>query len=309
VVVEDAVITVTRDGYAKRMNEKTYARSNREADLDLAQGDAPIALLRATTAQKLWLFTASGAMIQVPVADLAEGRWRDKGSHLSAIVPAMGKQDPVCAVFVAEQLSDKAELLFVTRQGMGKRVAVAEFATRSRKIAGCGLKEGDELLMVAVAQRGTTLIMVSQDGMALATRPSQFSAMGRTAKGVKAMQLEDDDVLVFAAQLGSEAEVALMTNTGYAKRVPVPAFTTQNRGGKGVRVLTPQKNGANGNRIAGCVAVEAPGTMVVMQQRGETTRLQTDGLAVRKPDGRFELTEVLIMNPDNGIERVYLQLQ
>ena len=310
IVVEDVMLTFTREGYAKRMPERTYNRSNREADLaDLGPEDAPLTQFMATTAQKLWVFTQSGLMFQVPVLEIAEGRWRERGGHLSAIVPALTRQERLAAVVVADTLPDNAALLFVTAQGLAKRVAATEFVTRSRKIVGCPLKEGDRLLCVEPARRGSTLVLAAASGNVLATRHTQMPEMGRTAKGVKAMQLGSGEELLLATQMDGADELLLMTDVGYGKRVMAAAFSPQNRGGKGTRCFAPDKKGTAGHGLAAALRLAAEGlTLVVAQKKGDVARFATDTLPVGKPDGKFALTPVLVMNADNAIQSVYTQL-
>ena len=154
IVVEDVRVTVTRAGYVKRITEKAYQRSNRETGMeDLAPDDGPLCCLEATTAQRLYLFISSGAMLQIPVSELPEGRWRDKGTALFALHNGFAKGERVVAAFVYEAWPEQGELLFITKDGMGKKSAAADYVTRMRKLTACAVKDGDELVAVEWVRR------------------------------------------------------------------------------------------------------------------------------------------------------------
>ncbi len=307
VVVEPVVATVTRQGFVKRMAEKTYQRSNREVGFDdMSEGDVPLAIIFCNTSQKLLLFTDRGFMIQLSVSDLPDARWRDKGTALSGIITSFEKGEEIVAAMAVDEVPDKGELLFITRQGMAKKTEWPEFSTRNRRLVACQLKEGDRVMTVQTVQRGWGLLMIAASGQALMTRSSQVSTMGRAAKGVKAMDLADGDTLLLAQQVSPGAQVALVSDQGYAKRVLAMDFAPQNRGGKGVRSFNFYKNGSNGTSLVGAVALEEPGVLMVVQSSGETVTVETDSLPLERLDGRGVATAAMVVL-GNAIQQVYLR--
>ena len=296
IVVEDVRVTVTRAGYVKRIAEKAYQRSNRETGMeDLAPDDGPLCCLEATTAHRLYLFSSSGAMLQIPVSELPEGRWRDKGAALFALHNGFAKGERVVAAFVYEAWPEQGELLFITKGGMGKKSAAADYVTRMRKLTACAVREGDELIAVQWVKRGAGLALLSHHGMALMTRHSQIPVQGRATRGVKVMTLDGDDEILLATQLEPEEQIALITDAGYGKRLPYMAFSAQNRGGKGMRAVAFYKNGANGRTLACAVPVTLQSRLQVEMSSGEKVLLAAEELPVEKLEGRGAPTGIMVV--------------
>ena len=296
VVVEDVRVTVTRMGYVKRLAEKAYQRSNRETEMDdLGSEDAPLCCIEANTAQKLFIFTSGGTMLQLPVNEVPEGRWKDKGSPLFALHNGFVKGEKVVAVFAYDAWPEKGELIFITKGGMGKKSAAADYVTRMRKLTACSVKEDDELVGVEWVKRGAGLVLISAAGMTLMTRHSQIPVQGRATRGVKVMNLEADDQVILAAQLDPEEEIVLITDAGYGKRLPYMAFSAQNRGGKGMKAVAFYKNGANGKGIACALKINAGKRIQVEMTSGEKVILTADELPMEKLEGRGAPTGIRVV--------------
>jgi len=304
VVTEDVVVTLTAQGYVKRMPIKTYQRSQRESEIDdLAPQDRPIFLAETNTAQKLWCFTTGGTMLQVAVSDIPEGRWRDKGPHLSTLIPTYPQGELCAAALIASENPDKEELLFITAQGMGKKTPESEYITRQRKLAACSLKDGDRLVAVERAKRGSTLVLVSRSGMILATRHSQIPQQGRATRGVKVMELDAGDEILFCAQCAADQEIAVLTDTAYVRRMAVMDLPNQNRGGKGNKIIAFYKNGANGTQLVFAGTLGEGDVLSVTQASGNASRLPSSALANARSENRGSPTELLVMG--DAITRVY----
>ena len=296
VVVEDVRVTVTRLGYVKRLTEKAYQRSNRESEMDdLGSEDAPLCCIEANTAQKLFIFTSTGNMLQLPVSDVPEARWKDKGSPLFALHNGFVKGEKIVAVFAFEAWPEKGELIFITKGGMGKKSEAAEYVTRMRKLTACSIKEDDELISVEWVRRGAGLVLMTSQGMTLMTRHSQIPVQGRATRGVKVMNLEADDQVILAAQLDPEEEIALITDAGYGKRLPYMAFSAQNRGGKGMKAVSFYKNGANGKTIVCALKIKEDDRMQVEMTSGEKVILTAQELPVEKLEGRGTPTGIMVV--------------
>ncbi len=304
VVTEDVAVILTSQGYIKRLPAKTYQRSQRESEIDdLSPTDAPIALLMTDTSKKVMIFTEDGVLLQIAVSDIPEARWREKGPHLSTVISSYPQGSNCVAMLPMSEKPDKDELLFITAQGMGKKSAEAEYQTRQRRIAACSLKEGDRLVAVERAKRGTSLIFVTKKGMVLSTRHTQIPVQGRATRGVKSIDLEPDDEVIWAGQCGAGEELLLMTDTAYVRRVAVMDLPSQNRGGKGSRAILFYKNGANGT----CLVYGRPAAdgdiWSLTQASGASVRLETAALANARSENRGSPTDLLVMG--DPIQRVY----
>ncbi|MGI6315993.1 MAG: DNA gyrase/topoisomerase IV subunit A [Christensenellales bacterium] len=294
IVVEDVVITVTRGGYVKRLPEKTYQRSNRVMPDDM-QNDRFIGVLPAKTDQKLVLFTDSGMMLQIPAADIPEGRWKDRGASLNSIITAYQNTEEIVSAFVVQEIPDKGEMMFSTAQGMSKKTLCSAYVTRNKRIAACQLKDGDRLISAEPVVRGAGMLYITRKGMILMTRNSQIAQMGRATQGVRGITLEDGDEVLLAAQTPPTAQIVVMTDTGYAKRMTPMDLTSQKRGGKGNKCIQFYKNGANGTGLAAAFLLDGPASLVVTQKTGEVTEVDTESLPLQRPEGRGAPTQAIVV--------------
>ncbi|MDD4797248.1 MAG: DNA gyrase subunit A [Eubacteriales bacterium] len=277
IVVEEAVAVVTRQGYVKRMNPNAFARSNRKTPPDgMTDGDSVAFTVPCTTGQTLMLFTNRGNAYTTAVTALNDQRWRDRGDHLSALIHGYGIDEAVVYVMAYDKLPDRGHFAFYTRQGMVKKTAISEYDMKKRKVVACGLKDGDEVLNVTRCVRGDKAVLITAGGQAICFKLSEVASMGRAAKGVKGITLEENDEVITADLQDEQAEAVMISDRGYAKRMLAVELEMQARAGKGGRVFAFHKNGANGERLAWAQLLKSPVDWNVIQASGQETVLRTD---------------------------------
>lgn len=304
VLVEDIVLTMTRNGFVKRLPKKTYSRSDRSVLMDdLGQEDTPEILMSSTTAENILCFTSKGNCYRLKGIDFPEGRWKDKGLHLSAIINGYGKDEKIVGVFNYTKMPDYGQIIFVTRNGMTKKTELGDFETRNRKVIACGLKGDDEVMWAGLSKRGMSLLVITKHGMAINMRQSQVSTMGRSAKGVKVMTLQPDDEIIAAFSDCESGEILLMSDKGYGKKVMGINYSPQNRGGKGVRTFTFNKNFSNGQYIHSALLITDPQDIVIEMMSGESTRLSSDEFSNESLIGRGKPIVMTVLG--NDITKVY----
>ncbi|NLG36726.1 MAG: DNA gyrase subunit A [Clostridiales bacterium] len=308
VIVEDVVVTVSREGYAKRLPQKTYSRSDRQAfPDDLSPADSIMAVMPGTTAYTLYVFTGDGNMYQLPVSQIPESRWASRGAHLSTLLKSFSKSTHIAGAICADRLPVKGELLFVTRGGMAKRTALDQYDTRSRKYAACGVREGDEVLHVGLCQRGLAPTFFTRKGMALQLNYSQISQMGRTARGVQVMTLDDGDEMIYVCHSDGEGEFVALTDRGYGKRLLTLDFSPgRNRAVKGTKIFTFMKNGSNGEAVVFVDRVKEPADIVVLQKSGAVTRISSEEFPIETPGGKGAPLVPVVLGDDPV--RVFLHM-
>jgi DNA gyrase subunit A len=120
---------------------------------------------------------------------------------------------------------------------------------------------------------GGDIVLASNKGFAIRFEAQSIPAQGRTASGVKAMALGDDDAIVFAAQALDAGDLILVSERGYAKRMPPGEIAAQKRGGKGVRLFPFDKDGQNGSALAAVLLAQRQQTLNILQAHGRTTPL------------------------------------
>ncbi|MGL5616195.1 MAG: DNA topoisomerase IV subunit A [Sarcina sp.] len=150
IVVEDVIITVSKEGFVKRMPLKTYNRSNVEAsDIDYREGDYLEYLVKSNTKELLLIFTNKGNMYKFKTYDLPEGRWKDKGERLEELIKALNlEEERIVAIESIDNFIPSKSLKFITANGLIKKSSLDKFVTSYTKLVAIKMKADDELVKV-----------------------------------------------------------------------------------------------------------------------------------------------------------------
>lgn len=307
VIVEPIVSTVTKNGFVKRMTQKTYSRSDTNALIDdLTSSDIPLSLVEGTTAEHILMFTNTGLCYRINSDDLPEKKWKEKGLHLSSIINGFGKDEKVVGTFNYDKMPASGTIIFVTKKGLTKKCEISEFDTRTRKIVACGLKE-DEVVWAGPAKRGMTVLVVTKNGMSLNMRQSQISTMGRSAKGVKAIDLTAGDSILTAFTEADNGELIFVTDKGYGKRVMGLNFSPQNRGGKGVKAFTFNSKGSNGKHLVSAISISKEENIIICQKSGEVKNIPSNEFHTESAKGAGKPIVMTVLGDE--ITKVYKHLK
>nr|WP_122013289.1 DNA gyrase subunit A [Maliibacterium massiliense] len=282
-VVEETVVTLAESGYIKRMAPKVYQRARGEIEPAAKAGDVVRFILEAKTDQRLLCITSRGVCHQIDVSAIPEGRWKERGMLVGSLCGGFEKDEHVVALMHAASASDEDDLMMYTARGMVKRTTMAQYAVRNKKFAGIGLKGEDRVVGAerVPPQDARTLLSISRAGMSIHTDPASIPQMGRTAGGVKNMVLGADDAVIFCRLIHPEGEIVLITDRGYGKRVLAVDFDIQNRNGKGAKTFDFKPGGASGEACVAAFYVTQPYEIVLVQRKGETTRLSTEAVPIQ----------------------------
>ncbi len=288
-VPEDAVVIFTEGGYLKRVWPAQLKRAplpTREENL----AESARWQLNTTTAENLYIFTNLGNCYPLNVGRIAECKPKDRGQLLSGVLMGIEEGEEPLLMLTCEpaKVKDLPDFLFLTKQGMIKRTAAADYDVRSRKYPALSLKKGDALLTVFLADGEDDLLLVTRGGMSIRFPLSSVPVQGRIAAGVKAMGVESGDEVLWVSQLKETQEVVLFSERGWAKRIPQVDFEPQNRAGKGVRCFYFNKNGSNGKNIAGATLIErdTPCDLLVTQTRSPASRIARDDILLQNRSGK-----------------------
>ena len=275
--VTDLVVYATEAGI-KRTTAKLYAQRGAQEEGRL------LFALPVKSDQKVQFFTSSGVMHTLPAEEIPEVKGKFLGAQPAALFPGWTDGERIVAAFCLARY--EGDLLFFTKKGMAKRAALSEFETRSKKLAACGLKEGDELLAVVPDNGEESVLLVTKKAMSIRFAADAIPPMGRTAAGVKAMVLELGDEVIFARQVPRQGELLLVTDRGYAKRCLLFDYEKQNRNGKGQKTFELRANGQNGTALAGVLFLTGPATFAVEQVHTGRTVFSTDEVLLEKRASR-----------------------
>ena len=262
---EDVVVTVSHDGFVKRIPMHLYKRRVSSgkglAGMDRYEGDYLERVFVARTQGWILTFTQMGHMFFLPVLDVPEGSRVSRGQSLYALVGA-NRNDPIVATLPADDLTIDRHLVFLTKKGLMKRTHLSEFSNpRSGGIIAAGVKTGDQIFDVAISDGNAEVMILSRAGRAIRFPEDQISLLGRTAQGVKGVGLRGNDAVVGMLMVRREAQVLTITEDGMGRRTPVDEFPLQNRGGLGTMALAG--DGEGGTLVSALEVVEGEDVMVV----------------------------------------------
>jgi len=285
---EEVIVAYTRAGFLKRMKPDVY-RKNPLPTREENEPDSAEFLFMSRTDETLLIFTDHGNCYPLGVNSLNECKPKDRGQLLSGVL--VGLEDGEKALWIAclrmADIGHMPDFLFVTKQGMIKRTAAADYDVRSKKFAAVNIKKDDALLAVLPAANRDDVLMFSRSGMCIRFALDTVPTQGRVSAGVKCMQVDDGDEVIWVGQIGDTEQMVLFSERGYAKRLLAVDFEKQNRNGKGVKSFYFNKNGSNGKYLAGIVKCEKrPCDLIITQHQSPATRVGKDTILLQSKTDR-----------------------
>lgn len=231
---ERVAVTVSRDGYLKRVSLRSYTASA-GTDTGLKSGDELIGTLECDTLDTLLLFTSKGNYAYLPVWQIDDAKWKDIGAHLNKQVRIEG-DDKIRNAVLVSNFNTHAWIVTAASNGQIKKSPVDQWPVQrnSRVTPAMNLAPGTELCKAFIAYEGQQLVLVSRDGYANRYDISQVPSMGVKARGVKGMNLARGDVLASACMAEADTQALLfVTVNGQMKRVKLEEIPENNRPAKG----------------------------------------------------------------------------
>ncbi len=249
---EDMVVTLTHNGYIKRLPVTTYRvqrRGGRGVTAMSTKGDDFVEhVFVASTHDYLCCFTNRGRMYRRKVFEIPEAGRQARGTAIINLL-AVEPGELVTAVIPVKDFSAGQYLFMATRCGYVKKTPLEEFSNaRKGGLIAVSLGEADELIDVRLTDGKHAVALVTHNGLAIRFSENDVRAMGRATRGVRGIRLKKDDKVmaleVVSPEIEREAELLVVTEHGFGKRTPFSEYRVQSRGGKGIytiRVL--DKNG------------------------------------------------------------------
>ena len=238
--VEDVVITMTTNGYIKRMPVDTYRTQNRGGrgvkGMSVNEDDIVELLITMSTHDYLMLFTNLGKVYRIKGYKVPNSGRTAKGLPVVNLLN-LEKDEKVRALVPVRTDSDSAYLLFVTKNGLVKRTPMSEFDSirQNGKIA-ITLREFDELVGVKETTGDDEIIIAGSNGKAVRFHENGIRPMGRTASGVKGFNV-DGSIVVGAATSREGTHLLAVSENGYGKRTAIDEYRLTTRGAKGVKTI------------------------------------------------------------------------
>ncbi len=236
---ENIVITLTHNGYVKRLPVSTYRAQKRGGrgiqGMGTNEDDFVEHLITTSTHNTLLFFTNKGKVYRAKGYEIPEFSRTAKGIPIINLL-GINKDEWVNAVIPVEEFVDEWFLFFTTKEGISKRSPLTSFGNiRNNGLIALNLREGDELISVRLTDGSKEIIIGTKNGQLIRFPETDVRSMGRTATGVKGITLDSDDEVVGMEVLEENSEILMVTKKGYGKRTPEMEYRVQGRGGKGIK--------------------------------------------------------------------------
>ncbi|MDN7242598.1 DNA gyrase subunit A [Planococcus sp. N028] len=245
---EASVLTLTHNGYAKRMPANTFRSQNRGGrgvqGMGTNEDDFVEHLLYTSTHDTILFFTNKGKVYRKKGYHIPEYGRTAKGLPLVNLLE-VGKDEKVTAVIRVEEFKEDAFFFFTTREGVSKRTPLASYANiRQNGLIAIGLREEDELISVKLTDGTKEMVIGTRDGALIRFPETDIREMGRTASGVRGIRLREGDQVVGMEILDPGDNVLVITEKGYGKQTKESEYRVQTRGGMGIKTCQiTEKNG------------------------------------------------------------------
>lgn len=295
---ERMVVFLTRQGYIKRIPLQTFERQRRatkgKGGIKTRDEDDLQDFFSASMHDTLLFFTNKGLVYSAKVFDIVEGSRQHKGQALVNLI-AVKPDESITAVLPIKLFDEGHYLTMLTSQGVIKKTTLSEFeSVRKSGIVALNLDDNDSLNWVKVTDGTKTLVLGTADGMVIRYDEDEVRAMGRMARGVKAISMREGDYLVGFDVIPSDNEnidLLIITNDGYGKRVKVSEFRVQGRGGLGLIAI---KFKSPSSKMACLTNIESKQEFMIATSNGVIVRQVAEDISQQ---GRMA-TGVRVQNMD-----------
>ena len=277
--VENVVITLTNNGYIKRLPADTYKTQNRGGmgvkGMATNEEDFVEHLINATSHDYILMFTNKGKVYRIKGYEIPEYSRQSKGLPIINLL-SLDKDEKVTSLLKISNDDEYKCLVFATKSGLIKRTDISEFdsiRTNGKKFI--TLKDDDELVSVKKTTGNDEILMASSNGRMVRFNESTVRIMGRSASGVRGINL-DGGILVGMEIVEPNEYVLVITEKGYGKKTPVDEYRITNRGGKGVKTVNiTEKNGS----IVSFKTVDDSKDLMIITDSGVIIRLAVDKIS------------------------------
>ena len=240
---EKVVVTVSRDGYVKRVSMRSFAASEGTVT-GKKEGDELIGSIPCDTLDTLLLFTSKGNYAYLPVWQIEEAKWKDNGMHLNKVIRIDG-DDKIQNVILVNNFDTYAWIITIASNGLIKKTPVKDWMLQrnSRVTTAMNIAPNAELSAAFVCYEGQDVVLVSKDGYAAKYALTDIPSTGVKSKGVKGLNLAKGDILTSGCAVNKDTTALFfMTKSGNMKRVKLSDIQEGNRPVKGSLIAKKVKS-------------------------------------------------------------------
>lgn len=297
---EDIVVTLTHNGYIKRLPVDEFKSQNRGGrgvkGMGVHKDDFIEHLISSSTHDILLFFTNSSKVFSMKGYEVPEYGRSAQGIPIINLL-GIDNHEKITAVINVSNAADDTDkfLFFVTKQGTVKKTPVDDFRNiRSNGLKAIQLHDGDELIHVNIIDGQQNMILGTRLGYAVSFNAEDVRSMGRSAAGVRGAKLREGDCVIGAAPLDSDSNVFVISENGFGKQTPAAEYPIKGRGGKGIKTVNvTAKNGP----LAGLTTVKGDEDIMLVTDKGVIIRF---GIETVSQTGRAAVGVHLIRMDDDS---------
>ncbi|PIC85687.1 DNA gyrase subunit A [Sporosarcina sp. P20a] len=239
--VENSIVTLTHQGYIKRLPANTYRSQKRGGrgiqGMGTNEDDFVEHLLNTSTHDTILLFTSRGRVFRKKGYEVPEYSRTAKGLPIINLLDFQ-KGEKVTAMIPIDEFTEDHYLFFSTKQGVIKRTSIMDYANiRANGLIALGLREDDELISVRSTDGTSDIAICTKHGMMIRFDEESIRPLGRTAAGVRGIRLRQEDEVIGMDIVDAGDDILVVTEKGYGKRTPESEYRSQSRGGYGLKTM------------------------------------------------------------------------
>lgn len=300
---EDVVITMTHNGYTKRMPVDTYKSQHRGgrgiSGMATREEDFVEQIFTTSTHDTILFFSTRGVVYRLKGYQIPEAGRQAKGTAIVNLLP-LEPEEKITTMIPISDFEEGKFLTFITKNGTVKKTDLMDYARiRSGGLRAIELADGDELIRVKLTDNNQHIIIGTHDGYAIRFHETDVRPMGRTAHGVRGIRLNEGDYVVGASVALENSQLLVVTENGYGKKTSLDEYKVQTRGGKGI--FTYRITDKTG-KVAGLKTVTDQDDIMLITSDGVLIRMHASEISTfgRQTQG------VRIMRLDEGVQVVGL---
>ena len=292
---ENTVIAMTNMGYIKRMTTDNFKSQNRGGKgikgMQTIEEDFIEDLLMTTTHHYILFFTNKGRVYRLKAYQIPEASRTARGTAMVNLLQLQPEEQVTAVINIRKEKTD-GYLFMATKRGIVKKTALSEYANiRKTGLQAINLREDDDLIEVKLTNNENDVFLITKNGMCIRFNEKDVRSTGRASMGVIGMTIDDTDEIV-AMQLDDQGEqLLIVSENGLGKRTEIKEFTTQHRGGKGVKCYKiVEKTGL----VIGAKSVNDNNEIMLITKAGIIIRMAVESISIL---GRIT-SGVKLMNVD-----------
>lgn len=269
----NTVITMTKIGYIKRMSTDNFKSQHRGGKgikgMETIEDDYIVEMLMTTSHHYLMFFTNTGRVYRIKAYEIPEASRTSRGTAIINLLP-LQPDEKITAMIPIKEYEDDKYLFMATRKGIVKKTSVKDYENiRKNGLAAINLRDDDKLIEVKITEKDEDIMLFTKFGQCIRFNESDVRPTGRTTMGVIGMNLAPDDVVIAMQTSTMGDSVMIVSSNGLGKCTLISEFSTQNRGGKGVKCYKITEKTGN---LIGVKSVE---------QEDEVMLINTEGIIIR----------------------------